>query len=219
MPIMAITAPTPMMIPSMVRKARVLLRVMANSASLRNSSRAMVHPRLRRPGCPSGGRGPDRPLHLDAGQDLQPLGDPFPAHLRELAIGDAGLYTGPWACRPPAPRCGPPAWPRRRPWSRCRSGTSPGARAAELMGWPSLGPSAFFSSFMKAAGLKRRAELGTRKHRGPLLGDDGDIGRHARAEGQAAREPGPGDHAGASGNPRQVLGTQVGGQVQHRNGL
>ena len=44
MPIMAMTAPTPTMMPSMVRKARILLRVMANSASFRNSAKAMPHP-------------------------------------------------------------------------------------------------------------------------------------------------------------------------------
>src|SRR5512133_2106263 len=42
MPIMAMTAPTPMMMPSMVRKARVLFRVMANSASLMKSRTFMT---------------------------------------------------------------------------------------------------------------------------------------------------------------------------------
>ena len=45
MPIIAMTAPTPTMMPSMVRKARVLFRVMANRASFRNSAKATPHPR------------------------------------------------------------------------------------------------------------------------------------------------------------------------------
>ena len=44
MPIMAMTAPTPTMMPSMVRKARILFRVMANKASLRNSRKRMSPP-------------------------------------------------------------------------------------------------------------------------------------------------------------------------------
>src|ERR1035438_2234555 len=46
MPIMAMTAPTPTMMPSMVRKARILLREKANKASFRNSMKATTHPRL-----------------------------------------------------------------------------------------------------------------------------------------------------------------------------